>query len=130
MEISKKVLVSYLDRNKIIQIPSIDSDELVYLKKEFRSNFCFGENVNIDVTFQKFDPDWNDYIDLESPLVLAHKDKLKAIVTPLLRDSTPSGNSSYACGEAGQDCKPFQFIITVHIFLFHPRMIVWCLLKI
>ncbi len=113
--------MSYLDRNKVIQIPSIDADELVYLKKEFRRNFCFGENVNIDVTFQKFDPDWNDYIDLESPLLLAHKDKLKAIVTPLLRDNTPSGNSSFACGEAKTvSCFSLSRLDLLFTFLFHP----------
>ena len=85
------MLVSYLDRNKVIRIPTTsDSDELVYLKKEFKKMFSFGENVNLEVTFQKFDSEWDEYVDLESQAVLCHKDKLKAVITPLLEDNTPA----------------------------------------
>lgn len=86
----KQVLISYLDRNKIIKIPSsAESDELSYLNKEFKAAFSFGANVNIQVTFQKFDKEWGEFIDLETPIALNHKDKLKAVVMPLLVDNTP-----------------------------------------
>ena len=82
--------MSYLDRNKIVNIPSSESDELSYLRKKFYNLFSFGSNVNLLVTFQKFDNDWGEYIDLEAPFALCNKDKLKAVVTPLLIDSTPA----------------------------------------
>ena len=89
----KEVLVSYLERNKVVSIPVSESaDELSYLK-EFNNIFSFGSNVNLLVTFQKFDKDWGEYIDLETPAVLSDKDKLKAVVTPLLVDSTPVQSS-------------------------------------
>ncbi len=91
-EREKLVLVSYLERNKIIRIPSSINDELAYLKKEFKKSFSFGENVNLDITFQKFDSEWDQYIDLESPVVFIDKDKLKAVVTPLLE--VPGRNSA------------------------------------
>ena len=42
--------------------------------------------MNLQVTFQKFDKEWEEYVDLESPAVLCHNDKLKAVVTPLLEE--------------------------------------------
>ena len=58
----------------------------------------FGSNVNLLVTFQKFDKDWGEYINLEIPAVLSDKDKLKAVVTPLLVDSTPVQSSLSSVG--------------------------------
>ena len=53
-----------------MRIPrSIDGDELSYLTNEFKKAFAFGDNVNLQVTFQKYDPDWGEYIDLEIPVV-------------------------------------------------------------
>ena len=57
----KEVLVSYLERNKVVSIPVSESaDELSYLKKEFNNIVSFGSNVNLLVTFQKFDKDWGN----------------------------------------------------------------------
>ena len=36
------------------------------------------------MTFQHFDSEWREYIDLEADSSVCHKDKLKVIVTPLL----------------------------------------------
>ena len=94
----KEVLVLYLERNKVVSIPVSESaDELSYLK-EFNNIFSFGSNVNLLVTFQKFDKDWGEYINLEIPAVLSDKDKLKAVVTPLLVDSTPVQSSLSSVG--------------------------------
>ena len=48
--------------------------------------FVYGKNVNVQITFQKFDDDWNEYVDLEKTTDMYHKDKVKAVVTPLLAD--------------------------------------------
>jgi len=45
--------------------------------EEFRK--VFQENSSDNIFFQKFEPDWNEYIDLEEGTELANKDKLKAI---------------------------------------------------
>ena len=43
--------------------------------------------MNLRVTFQKYDSDWECFVDLEEGYAVVHKDKLKAVITPLLRDS-------------------------------------------
>ena len=59
--------------------------------KEFRKEFKFHSNVSLNVTFQRFDSDWGEYVDLDEDCTLVHKDKLKAVVSPLL--TTPSTDS-------------------------------------
>ena len=83
----KCVLVSYGERNKVISIP--ESKRGNYLSQEFKKMFSFGDNVNLLLTFQKFDNDWCEYLDLEENCSLSNKDKIKAVVTPILRDDTP-----------------------------------------
>ena len=83
----KCVLVSYGERNKVISIPeSKRGNDLNYLSQEFKEVFSFGDNVNLLLTFQKFD---NDCLDLEENCSLSNKDKIKAVVIPILRDDTP-----------------------------------------
>ena len=42
--------------------------------------------MNLRVTFQKYDSDWECFV--EEGYAVVHKDKLKAVITPLLRDSS------------------------------------------
>lgn len=78
-------LVTYLERNKI-KIP-------VSSKKSFaRKFFKFESNVNLLITFQCFDGEWDEYVDLDEDCALAHKDKLKAVVSPML--TTPPNEIS------------------------------------
>lgn len=82
---TKSVLVTYLERNKILKIPvSSKTGELKFLEKEFRNEFKFESNVNLLITFQRFDGEWDEYVDLDEDCALAHKDKLKAVVSPML----------------------------------------------
>lgn len=67
------------------------------LTKSFRTEFKFEANVNVVVTFQRFDPDWDEMIDLENESVINDKDKLIAVVTPLL--VTPFSSPSGSCVE-------------------------------
>ena len=71
---------------------SAESD-LKFLTEEFRREFKFDSNIDLVVTFQRFDSEWGEYIDLEADCSVCHKDKLKVIVTPLL--VTPA-TSDYA----------------------------------
>ena len=82
---TKPVLVNYAERNKIFHIPkSIDVPDVVYLEGEFRKEFKFKRNVNLDISFQRFEKDWDDYVEVDKNGSLMNKEKLKAVVTPLL----------------------------------------------
>lgn len=80
----KSVLVSFLERNKVIKCPA-DSEEgdVSFLKREFRKQFSFEKHVAIDVTFQRFDSEWEEYVDLDDETV-SNKEKLKVVVTSKL----------------------------------------------
>ena len=87
----KNILLSYLERNIFVKVPqNLQSSEIQYLEKEFRKLFHFGTNVHMTVIFQRYDTDWNEYIDLDEEAVLNEKDKLKVIVTPTITTPSPS----------------------------------------
>ena len=88
---AKTVLLSYLEKNKRIVIPSEKSEsDLRYLNNQFIAHFNFESNVKLDITFQRFESEWNEYIDLEDTDEINDKDKLKVVVTPLLGGETPT----------------------------------------
>ena len=94
----KTVLLSYLKRNKKITIPgSTPKSDLEYLREIFLTSFKFESNVLLDITIQRFDAEFDDFIDLEDGDEVFHKDKLKAVVTPILAQDTPEPSS--ACSE-------------------------------
>ena len=65
--------------------------DLMFLDKSFRRLFSYSNNVSISVSFQRFDDDWDEYIELCEEDVIQHKDKLKAIVIPAMK--TPTNTS-------------------------------------
>ena len=72
------ILVGYLERNKILKINSVvGQSDLVLLEKEFKKEFNYQSNVNLV------------FVKLDHGCTLANKDKLKAVVAPLLQ-SPPS----------------------------------------
>ena len=95
---SRSILITYspstnAERNKVVLIPDETNEpDIEYLKKKCMILFSFGTNVNITITFHKFDTDWDCFVDLDDDYVAQHKDKLKIVVTPCLGDcsSTPS----------------------------------------
>lgn len=92
------VLLSYLERNKRISIPEVKIEgDVTYLKGEFLKNFNFSKNVKLTITFQIFDPEWDEYVDLEEDSIINHKDKLKVVVSPCLTDPTSSRSQSSVC---------------------------------
>ena len=98
---AKMVLVSHWERNKKISIPEHKSEgDVEYLKKEFWKNFYPEKTVKPQLTFQHFDPGWEEYVDLDEDAVVPHMNKLRAIVTrpsvshPLLSDSAPTTSGS------------------------------------
>ena len=86
---AKSVLVTYLERNKVFHLITSDGEpDLKVLEEMFRREFRFESNVALDITFQRLDADWGEYIDLDSGSKLNHKEKLKAIVTPRLTSTS------------------------------------------
>ena len=91
---AKKVLVSYLERKQVFEIPSSVEDDISYLTSEVLKGFTFDMNVNLEVTFQKYDEDWEEYLDVSKDYKVEEKDRLKAVVMPSLTDTTVGGQSS------------------------------------
>ena len=91
---SKNVLVSYLERNKKFSLPEgKELSDIEYLRKEFLKAFAFNErSVNLVVTFQIFEKEWDEFVEIEEDAVIADKAKLKAVVMPILGETclTPS----------------------------------------
>ena len=86
---ARKVLLSYMERNKPVTIPEEQNDGHVdFLRQEFLKNFYYSKNVRLNVTFQRFDLEWNEYVDLEDDATVHNKDKLKVIVSPCLTDTS------------------------------------------
>ena len=81
----KSVLVSFLDRNKVIKLPcESEEGDIPLLKREFRKEFAFEKHVAVDVTFQRYDHDWNEFVDLNDDEKVGNKEKLKVVVTSTL----------------------------------------------
>ena len=68
--------------------------DVQYIESVFKSVFSFDRNVKLCITFQRFDADWNEFVDLEIGDEINHKDKLKAIVSPLLSNIENSSVSA------------------------------------
>ena len=95
MSIAKKsVLVSYQQRNKVIQIPETKQEsDIEFLTKEFKRAFALGEAVDI-ITFQMFDKEWDEYVDLDDNSPIRDKDKVKVVLTSAVVEETPSTSSA------------------------------------
>ena len=90
----KSVLVSFLDRNKVVKCPiETDNGDIPYLKKGFRKHFSFEKHIAVDITFQHFDEEWQEYIDLNVDEVIQHKEKLKVVVTSTLHTPAPTDDN-------------------------------------
>ena len=61
-----------------------DETDVQYLESQFRRAFSYHGNVSVSVSFQKFDADWNEYVELDENSRIANRDKLKVVVSPRL----------------------------------------------
>ena len=76
----KQVLVTYLDRKKVLSIPQGSNvGDIDFLENEFLQ--VFGLSGSRSVTFQRFNSIFQEYVDLEYNCEINDKDKLQAIVT-------------------------------------------------
>ena len=91
---SKVVLLCYQERKKKIAIAAeAAQNELDYLKGEFLKSFGLLQSVKVhQITLQRFDSEWNEYVDVEEEDVLQNKDKLKVLVSPCVLDTAPGSS--------------------------------------
>ena len=90
----RSVLLCYGERKKVVVVPEDkDSDDISYLDAEFRKHFDYESNVSITVSFQKWDPTWSEYVELDKAAAVEDKDKLNVVVTPRLVTPTTSRTS-------------------------------------
>lgn len=80
----KSVLVTYRQHNKVLCVESLDGEgDVQILEDEFRKEFKLEPATDLSITFQRFDTDWKEFINLDSSSTLYHKDKLMAFTTSL-----------------------------------------------
>ena len=94
--VCRRPVVAYLERKKTINIEEkpVES-EYQYLRKEAVKIFSIDESIKPhQLIFQRFDPEWGEYIDVDDGDDFGHKDKLKLIVIGL-SDDVPSATSSH-----------------------------------
>ena len=88
----KSVLVTYLERKKVFHLEETAPEgtgDIASLKKQFIVQFKFESHVKLDITFQRYVKKWDSLVDLDEDDEVDDGDRLNAVVTPILTDSTP-----------------------------------------
>ena len=81
---SKTILLKYQEnRKKVVISPKEGTKELAFLESVFRKLLNF-EQVNVAISFQRYDPDFEEFVDLEEDDELRNMEKLNVVVTPVL----------------------------------------------
>ena len=52
-----------------------------------------GSSVSLVISFQRYNTDWQEYVDIEKDDKVSHKEKLRAVVLPHLQTPTESVSS-------------------------------------
>ena len=121
---NKSVLVNYLERNNVLTIlASTDFRDILFLEREFWKEFKFHGNVNVGITFQRFDKAWEEYVDVDKGCQLDNREKLKAVVLPLLSDISQSATPS----DAQLDVVRYMSFENIDIIIIISRQQVKCL---
>lgn len=80
----KTILLKYLEIREEVVVPKEKSTtDLAFLESSFHSLFKFQEQVNLQITFQRFDG-FCELVDLDEGNELNDMEKLNVIVTPVL----------------------------------------------
>uniref|UniRef100_A0A1X7U1X5 Uncharacterized protein n=1 Tax=Amphimedon queenslandica TaxID=400682 RepID=A0A1X7U1X5_AMPQE len=88
----KVVLLSYLDQNKEVKVPELkELTDIAFLEMKFRRHFNYQDNVHLGVTFQHYNDTWKEYVDLDCDAKVTSMEKLKVIVSPVIK--TPTNTS-------------------------------------
>ena len=90
---SKPILLRYQENRKKVVIPAEKTEsDLEFLESSFCTHFKFQNQVNLVISFQRFDKDFEEFVDLEPDEELLD---LNVIVTPIL--ISPQTVSSTFC---------------------------------
>ena len=88
---AKNVLLSYLERNKVFKVPyNKEGTDLDYTKGEFIKCFLFERNVGLCLSFQRWDDDWEEFIEIDDSDVITDKMKIKVVVMPIMNTPVSS----------------------------------------
>ena len=93
----KQILVSYNESNKLIKVSPSQTGtnlEVQILREECMKLFKFYSNVSLDIFFQKYDADWDAWIDIDDNYAFDSKEKLKVVVQPILSGTVKSTSES------------------------------------
>lgn len=60
------------------------TSDLSFLELSFRQVFNFEKQVNLAISFQRYDRDFDELVDLEDSDEVTHLEKLNVVVTPVL----------------------------------------------
>ena len=86
----KTILLKYQENRKKVLVPKEKSTtDLAFLEASFRSLFKFQNQVNLDISFQRYDEAFGELVDLEVDDVRKDLKKLNVVVTPVLVTPPP-----------------------------------------
>ena len=79
------MLLKYQENRKKVLIPKEKAmSDMQFLESSFRALFKFQDQVNLVISFQRFDQTFNEFVDLEEDEELHDLEKLNVVVTPVL----------------------------------------------
>ena len=76
---TKKVLIMYCERVREMVIPPDSGSEIEFLADSFYQDFGVKKSCS-SVTFQKFDKEWNRFVELNPDSEVPDRETLKAVV--------------------------------------------------
>ena len=81
----KTVLLRFKENRKKVVIPEAKpTRDLQFLESSFRKLFKFEQQINLAISFQRFDETFDELVDLEEGDLVENREKLNVVVTPIL----------------------------------------------
>ena len=81
----KTVLLRFKENRKKVVIPEAKpTSDLQFLESSFRKLFKFEQQINLAISFQRFDETFDELVDLEEGDLVQNREKLNVVVTPIL----------------------------------------------
>ena len=110
-----KVLVSYLGRNQVFSLE--ENDKIIDLSEKVSSYFKIASSANI--ILQRFEMDWDTYIDLNEGDTLCDRDNLKAIII----ECTPAEKIPDISSKFKLDTEVrYTYYTYVHVATYHCKL--------
>ena len=88
---AKNVLLSYLEPKKVFKLPyNKEGTDLDCIKGQFIKCFSFERNVGLCLSFQRWDDDWEESIEIDDSDIITDKMKIKVVVMPIMNTPVSS----------------------------------------